>query len=228
MLTDEELQNIAPFPIVRAPGAQVAETWQALRQKPGVAPALLGNREAAVLLLEKARKEAESAESFIERALRLDVDGWIAERVRERPEHYAVSDAPADGVDRRALGFVPAHNYRGEPYPEVFFALIPVEAPWLVPAHLKLGGWSDCPDAAVHTAFFRRWFERYGAVVTTVADAAIEFTVERPPTTQEAARELAYEQFVYCPHLVHELMGRFANLAAALLGSPHWYLWWGR
>jgi hypothetical protein len=227
MQTDEDFERIATFPIARVPGARVAETWQDLRQRPGVTPVLLGSREAAAFMLERIGSQTESAESFIDRALSLDLDGWITERVRQKPDLYTVSDSPADGADRRASVFVPAHNYRGDPYPEVFFALIPVDAPWLAAAHLKIGGLDDCPDAAVHTAFFRRWFERYGAVVTTVADGVLEFKVERPPMTPEAARDLAYEQFVYCPYIVHELMGRLANLAATLLGNPQWYLWWG-
>lgn len=228
MLSDDDLQRIAPFPIVKVAGARVAESWQELSQRPGVAPVLMGNRDAIGFVLKELERNTDTPESIAERAQQLDVDAWLAERVRSRPDHYAIGqvDLPWDGTQRTLARFVPAHNHRGQPYSEVFFGLIPVAAPWLVPTHLRTAGYGSCPDAVVHTALFRRWHERYGAAVTTIADGVVELHVERPPTSMEAARELAIEHFVYCPDVLHQGLETIGNLAAILLQGHLWYFWW--
>jgi hypothetical protein len=78
----------------------------------------------------------------------------------------------------------------------------------------------------VHLAFFRHWHDRYGARVITVTNDIIEFAVTRPPSTPAAANELAREQFVYCPDIVHQGVNTVGNLRASLLNSPNWYFWW--
>jgi hypothetical protein len=216
----------APFELVTAPGAKAAQTWAALRQRPGVVPVLFGNRECAERVLEATKFNEDSFESIRDAGLKLDVDAWIEERVSADPEYYVIDETrsgPADVL----TGFTPAQDIlTRKPHPEVYFGLIPVEAPWLVPAYLKFGGWNECPDAVVQLAFFRRWFDRYGAVVTTVADDIIEFHVARPPATPEAALQLAREQYIYCADIVDQGVETVGNLAAALERSPAWYFWW--
>lgn len=228
MLSDEDLQRMAPFPLVSVAGTRVSESWHELRKAPGVAPVMMGNRDAVGFVLREMQRNTDSPESVAERARQLDVEAWMADRVRSRPDIYAIArlDVPWDGVARTMAAFLPAHNHRGEPYEEVFFGLIPVEAPWLVPTHLRTAGWGNCPDAVVHTAIFHRWYERYGAAVTTIADGVVELHAERPPTTPEAAHELAIEHFVYCPDTIYHGMRTIGNLAAVLLGNPLWYFWW--
>jgi hypothetical protein len=228
MLSDEELQGIAPFPLVWVPGERVSEAWSELRRRPGVAPLLLGNPESAAVLLKVAQLATESAEAVVERALKLDVDAWMAGRMRARPDLYDLRevDRPWDGVRRSVEPFVPSHDHRGDPYPDVIFGLIPAEFPWLVPTHLRTSGVANCPDSAVHTALSRRWYERHGAVMTTIADGVIEFQVERPLATLELARQVALEHFVYCPDVVHQGMVTLGNSAAALMTNHTWYFWW--
>lgn len=228
MLSDEDLQRSAPFPIVATPGARVSESWQELRQRPGVVPVLVGNRDAVSFVLKELARNTDTPEGIAQRARQLDVDAWLAQRVRSNPELYAITtlDVPWDGAKRPIRGFLPGHDHRGEPYDEVFFALIPADPPWLVPAHLRTAGWGNCPDAVVHTAICRRWYERWGAVITTIADGVVELHVERPPATMEVARELAIEHFVYCPDTIYEGVRTIGNLAGSLLDSPLWYFWW--
>jgi hypothetical protein len=222
----EDVPLAAPFDVVRVAGAEAPGRWDALRKRSGIVPVLLGNRDSAKRVLEAMQLEDESFESIRDAGLRLDVDEWIAERLRGDPEHYVVNETHTGPADRIAA-FSPAYDIlTRKPYPEVYFGLIPVDAPWLVPAYLKFGGWNDCPDAVVQLAFFRRWFERYGAVVTTVAGDVIEFNVARPPTSPEASRELALEQYVYCTDIVDQGVQTLGNLTAALQGSSNWYFWW--
>lgn len=222
----ESVPLSAPFEVIRIPGADAPGTWDALRKRPQIAPVLLGDRDSAGRVLETMLSNRHTFESIRDIGLRLDVDEWIAECLREEPERFEVDEAQTGPADR-IPAFTPAYDLRTrKPYPEVFFGLIPVETPWLVPAYLKVGGWNDCPDGAVQLAFFRRWFERYGAVVTTVADDVIEFNVARPPTSPEAARQLAWEQYVFCIDIVDQGVQTLGNLTAALQGSSNWYFWW--
>ncbi|HEY0683472.1 MAG TPA: DUF4253 domain-containing protein [Steroidobacter sp.] len=121
------------------------------------------------------------------------MQGWLAERIEENAEYFEYEEEEAEDVGSIPC-FTPALDIStGEPLEEVCFGLIPVESPWLVPAFLKFGGWNDCPEASVHLAFFRRWFEQYGAEVVTVTNDVIEFRVSRPPRTPEEAKQLAIE-----------------------------------
>jgi hypothetical protein len=230
MLSDEDLQRMSPFPIVGTPGARVMETWEELRQRPDVTPVMVGNRDSAEHVLQELAKDTGTAESVLEQALKLDCDAWLAERVRARPDHFSTDgiDLPWDGVERRLHLFVPSRDARGEPHAEVFFALVPAPAsePWRVATYMRTAGANDCPDAVVHTALCKRWYERYGAVITTIADGVFEFHVERPPTTMEAAHALALELFIYCPDDVHQGAITIGNLAGGVLNGKVWFFWW--
>lgn len=83
-----------------------------------------------------------------------------------------------------------------------------------------------CPSPEVQVAFCKCWFDRYGAVITSVLVDIVGFSAERPPSSLEQARELAWEQFVYCPDSVHQGIGTVNNLAKTLVGSRNWFFWW--
>jgi hypothetical protein len=230
MLSDEELQSISPCPLLRVAGDKVSETWEEQRRRPGVAPVLLGNRTAAAVVLQEGQRAGGSVAAVLEQALKLDVEAWKAERIRAKPDLYDVSkvDGPWDGVDRRIGPFIPSHDHRGVPYPEVFFALVQVEAPWQVPAHLRNNGLGDLPSSVVQVALFKRWYERYGAVLCTIADSVIELQLESSPMlTMEEAHALAVELFIYCPDNIHQGIITMGNYAAALRDTRLWYFWWG-
>lgn len=228
MLSDAELQSLAPFALMRVPGAQVAQTWQELRQRPGVAPVLLGTPDSAAMLLKLARLATETAESVVERAEKLDVDAWMAQRMRANPEVFdlAAVDFPWDGVQRQVIPFIPALDHRGDPSPYVIFGLMPVAAPWHALMHLRTPGVALCPDSAVHLALCRRWYQRHGAVLSTIADGVVEFQLEQPLPSLEVARQVALEHFAYCPDGVRQNLVTLGNSAAALMSSRSWYFWW--
>lgn len=228
MLSDKQLQRVSPVPLLRVPGRRVRETWEEHRQRRGVVPVLLGNREASSIVLSEAGRCGGSVDQVINEALHLDLDAWMAERRGSRPEHWDVKaiDRPWDGVCRRLTPFVPAYNHRGDPLDEVFFALVPAEEPWQVPAHLRSAGIGDLPRAAVQTALWHRWYERHGAEVITIADGAVELIVERPLPNMQIASEVAVEQFTYSPDIIHYGMATLGNLAAALTTNRLWYFWW--
>lgn len=227
MLSDD-VQSLAPFPLVRVAGEAVLQSWEELQTRPGVVPLMLGNQDATEFVLQEVARDTRTVEEVLQAAAGVDLDAWMAERVRECPGIFDVSaiDQPWDGVVRPIAPFIPAHDHRGNPYPEVFFALVPVREPWHVSAHLRTRGWGSCPDAPVHVAALRRWYERYGARMTTLSDGVVELAVSRPPATLEDARVLALEHFIYCPDVIHQGMRSLGNLAGALQNSPRWYFWW--
>jgi hypothetical protein len=216
----------APFELVTAAGAYAEKTWRELCGRPGVIPVLLGDNDTVDRTLEALSYNSDSFERIQEIGQGLDVRQWIEQRIEDEPEYYTF-DMTTSGDAGVSPLFYPAYDVlTRKPRPEVFFGLIPVGSSWLVPAYLKIGGWNDCPDASVHVAFFRSWFERYGAEVVTVANDVVEFHVTRPPRTMEQAQELAREQYVYCTDIVEQGVGTVGNLAATLLGSDRWFFWW--
>ena len=110
--------------------------------------------------------------------------------------------------------------------PIVYIALIPTVTSWHIPAHLKAGGWNECPEAKEHCAVFRYWRDRYGAEIVCMSDDTFEMQVSRPPETREQAIELAEEQYGYCADIVDQGVGTIEALAATLLNSKIWYFWW--
>jgi hypothetical protein len=113
-----------------------------------------------------------------------------------------------------------------------------VDVPWQVPAYLQLGGmdtWSHSAgsidgafgmEPQVHAAILKYWYERWGAEVVAATAGDLELQVLRPPMTQDAALELAKEQYMYCRDLVEQNTGSVAVLANLLVNSSVWWFWW--
>lgn len=214
-----------PFECIVLHGTEAEARLRELT-RPGVVPVLLGDREGLVAAAESISLTEESFEELVAHGLELNVEEWIEQRFRGDPEYY-VMDETRTGTAAPIESLMAACDFvTGRPLKEVHIGLIPVESPYLVPAYLKAGGWNDCPPSSVHTALFRRWFERYGAIVRSVSNDIIEFEVARPPESYEAALQLAREQFAYCPDIVHQGVGTIGDLADSLNGSRYWYFWW--
>jgi Domain of unknown function (DUF4253) len=128
--------------------------------------------------------------------------------------------APAAGYS------IPFDLLTSKPHPKVHVALLPVREHWQVPQHLRLGGWNECPDAAVHAAMMREWGERFGAEVVCANFDTLELRVARPPRRRDEARKLAREHYLYCSDIVEQGVGSVEALALALLRAPTWYFWW--
>lgn len=215
-----------PFEYLTIHGKDVVEEMRQAEMRSGVVPVLMGNREAFEGTVELIEENSTDFDEIREAGLKLNVEEWIKSRIEESPEYYEVEEGATGVVDTTPL-FTPARDIlSGKFEPEVFIGLIPVETHWLVPAYLKPGGWNECPEPEVQLAFFHRWHERYGARVVTVTSDIIEFAVSRPPATADEARDLAWEQFVYCADIVHQGVQTLGNLQATLINSPNWFFWW--
>jgi hypothetical protein len=150
----------------------------------------------------------------------------MRERIEADQVNFETDGRDSDSVEQAEPLSVARDILSRKPKKEVIIGLIPAPEPWQVPAVLRPGDWNDCPGPEVHVALFKRWYERYGAIVTSMSFDVIEFSVERPPRTMEDARGLAREQFVYCTDIVHQGVGTLDNLARALLNAGNWYFWW--
>lgn len=219
----------APFEFVVVPGNETAGKLEELRKRGGtmpVVPVVLGGRPEFDNVVELIELNEGSYEDILRRGLQVDVEDWLKQRLEDDPDHYRTEEKDADEAAPADPLTVTRDVLTGEFKKEVFIGLIPVSESWQVPAYLKTGGWNDCPEAEIQVAFFRRWFDRYGAVVTSIAGDVIEFRVQDPPRTQDEAHKLAMEQFIYCSDIVHQGLGTVNNLAASLLKSHNWYFWW--
>lgn len=218
-----------PWKTMAIPGAKALETALALRSTQLThIPVALGDDEDLERLLEAMEYSSSSTEDIIQAGAALDLQTWLKERVAAEPDYYMEDDSESspDVEPAQASPLFLAFDVSGKPKAKVHIALIPTTKPWEVPAHLKLGGWNECPAAEVHVAFFKSWLERYGALVTGIGPDTIEFSVAKPPQTLEDARTLAHEQFVYCADIVHQGVVSVENLAKVLVNSNNWYFWW--
>jgi Domain of unknown function (DUF4253) len=107
----------------------------------------------------------------------------------------------------------------------VTLGLFPTKNGWEIPAHLNLGGWNECPEAAAHVRLMKRWSEEYGAELVGVNGDTVEMLAHRPPQTREDALRLAGEQFLYCEDIVIQGTQTLETLAAGLLGNKIWFFW---
>ncbi len=184
--------------------------------------------------------ETVAPEVIIDCALQLDVERWFQE------EGIASALDPVREAQHGQASFPPLafriHEQRRFPLtlpPSAApIALVPVDVPWQVPAYLHLGGmdtWRHAVggiegtygmDPHVHVAILKYWYEHWGAEVVAATRGDLELQVLRPPTTPEAALELAQEQYMYCSDLVDQNTRSVAVLAKLLLGSPAWWFWW--
>ena len=213
--------------VLRVHGSRAVDLWRGLRgaiEKTGCWPVLLGKPE---LLIDVEKDDARSPGQIIEASRGIDASAWFERRVEKEPDVYEVEEASWPWKVARSKAFqTPYDVLGGKPLPEVLVALVPTRLSWEVPAHLKYGGWNECPGAEEHVALLKRWHDLHGADVACMADDVVEMEVARPPADREAALKLAREHFIYCSDIVHQGTESLERLAATLLGSRVWYFWW--
>jgi hypothetical protein len=223
-------QRTGSFEIASCPGECALKYLEQLRNEgrsAGFIAVLLGGKDDVDSLAENRKLDKTSAEEYLRLAADVDVEKWLKKQVEDDPEQYSSemgewpSGAPEGGSMLAHLDILTK-----KPKKVVYIAKITTPRNWEAPAYIGMGGWNACPDAAVLTAFAKRWHERYEAEIVSITHDVMEFSVAKPPVTKEAAIELAKEQYIFCPDIVDQGVGDVSTLAATLLNSNYWYFWW--
>lgn len=223
-------ENAGGFQVVYCPGAEAPRYLQQLRNEgrtAGFTAILLGGDDEASMLAEDSKFSGSSIEERLRLAATVDVEEWLKGRLEVDPEVY-MAEAGEWPDEPSPAGTMGAHLdiLSRKPKDRVAIAKLPTPRIWEAPAYVGMGGWNECPDASVITAFARRWHERYAAEIISITHDVMEFTVSKPPTDRESALSLAREQYVFCSDIVDQGVGDIAALAATLLNSSYWYFWW--
>lgn len=114
----------------------------------------------------------------------------------------------------------------GKFHDRVHILLIPTKFGWEVPAYLRWGDWNACPPPEYHVAALRSWNRDFAADLVGMNGDTINLQAANRPTTRETATKLAREQYAYCPDIIDQGVGTISALAATLMASEWWYLWW--
>lgn len=214
-------------------GGEALETWQTLRglvDVMGCWPVVVGAFESFDDIAYRGGT-ARSPHEIIEEGMRLDVEQVLRERVElynaayGRPLAEGLQRGPWPGADEIEQA---GSTLAGGQFERVHIVLLPTVEGWQVPAYLNFGGWNDCPRAPEHVCILKHWHEQYGADLMGMTDTTIEMRVSRPPRERNNAMTLALEHYVYCNETIgYDLVtNTLEDLAARLLGTPLWYVWW--
>lgn len=114
----------------------------------------------------------------------------------------------------------------GKFYDRVHILLIPTKFGWQVPAYLRWGDWNACPPPEYHVAALRSWSHDFSADLVGLNGDTINLRAANRPKTRETATRLARQQYAYCPDIIDQGVGSISALAATLMASEWWYLWW--
>lgn len=180
------------------------------------------NEDADVLCMEKVRKfRTEALDKRLESGKEL-LDERLCQ-LREDMEDAGDDDFDEDeeDVDGEAVnGF-----YNIQETNSLILAEIPVRNAWEVFAWLPFGGWNECPDEIELMSVAKYWYECYKAVPATMSSDVLEFCVPCP-VHKEECRQLAFEQYAFCPDIVDQGVGSVKALEKMLSKSTVWFFWW--
>lgn len=148
----------------------------------------------------------------------LDVTPW------DKPE--GPSNWPAPETVVSSEGPTVHLSLHRKPLPRVHIVYLPARDSTEIPAWLNLGGWNDCPDAAVQVAMLRKWRDAYGAELVGVSHDTMDIRVKRRPHTREEALRLVGELAEFCSDLTEDSVEQQEKIAAELMASDWWFFWW--
>lgn len=143
-----------------------------------------------------------------------DNPGW--QKFRSEPAYNNVTNDCFTGV---------LWDKKGKTEHDLILAEIPVQHPWQVFAWCPYGDWNACPDADIHFAVARYWYEQYGATPMAIGSDFIIYQLPKPVDDDRAAT-LAEEQFAYDEDIVTQGVGSINTLDRMLRESRYWYFWW--
>lgn len=110
-------------------------------------------------------------------------------------------------------------------------AVVDTARPADIPAVMGWGGTINYrhQDLVGVSAVLRSWEERFGAVLTVMADAVLLLSVADPPTSRDEAERVATEHFSFCPDQHDPQNGTLytpRTYAKTIQGKRWWRFWW--
>jgi hypothetical protein len=233
------------FFIFSIPRRQAYPLWLTLRNHKTITahwPLILGTGEdAAFYQQDLSDPDLDSVAQIISNAHLLNRHTWFSDRLRELgyaprhedpdPDRQSIDDAPGPWLAEitpkwRSWYEMSIFRQSTTDITPVIVALFPTTKCWEAPAWLKYGNWNACPEPEGHILLWHHWYHQFDAEPVALAGDTLEFRVQRPPTNQVAALQLAYEHFAYCPDRTDEDVELIASLAALLLNTSSWFFWW--
>lgn len=186
-----------------------------------------GSEEDKSYIEESMEASEQSASEIIAAAESIDIQEWFSNKRKALETDFSDSLGNWLGESEAKQGLTLAFDMMtGQPHQDLVGAQIATDESWQIPAFFKYGGWNECPDPALHCAIWKYWQEKYGAHIVGVSNDVIEAYVTKPPATQQAAIELAIEQYLYCADIVDQGVETISNLGSAIINHHAWYFWW--
>jgi Domain of unknown function (DUF4253) len=214
-----------PYELHRVPGSQALEKFHELRKRTDGVPIILGNETEFLDVIDDMSETPKlGVEALLFAADLLNPGTYLREIIDTNRTKFNSPDRgpwPKKPLQRNRFQMLEENKDS-----EVFISIIPTGESWKIPCYLYLHDYNCHPRADVHSALFKHWFQRYGAVPVCIQHDQIELQVERRPKSQEEALQLALEHYAYCPDYVMQGLTCIEDLAAELLNSSVWYFWW--
>lgn len=190
-----------------------------------------GSHEDKQYIDEAMASSSRRCEDILAASNNIDVAHWFQQRQLELEKEWG-NELPQmlgawAGETKEKPGFSLGFDMlSGQAHEKLIGVIIESKDSWEIPAHFSYGDWNDCPSPELHCAIWRYWQEKYGAHIVGVSNDVIEAFIINPPTSKDAAMELAIEQYLYCPDIVDQGVETISNLASSLMNHQVWYFWW--
>ena len=131
---------------------------------------------------------------------------------------FIEGDYKFDDSNKNNLKFLTIFNNEGNLKDNVILVKVPTTKPYEILAYFGMGS----EDIAI----VKYWYEKYGAIPTSITYDEIEFYVERPPQTLEETKKLAVEHYAFCYGLLWGCYDTLEEVASTIYKNVHWYFWW--
>jgi hypothetical protein len=221
-----------PFEIVEAAGDNALAKWQELKAAGRGVPVVIGDIDGVLeLFLPAEDATLRSVQEILAAAdaIRFPNDLDKMRRIESDDEEPRwkppLGEWPAEVAN--SPGLAVAYDVLSDsPLPKVHIVLVATDDPTTVPAHLRLGGWNECPAPEYHVAALRHWRDRYGAELVGLNMDTFNLRVTRKPATRDEAIALAHVQYAYCNDIVDQGTESISRLAAELMAHDWWFFWW--
>ncbi|URW76414.1 DUF4253 domain-containing protein [Sphingomonas donggukensis] len=227
---------------VTVPGAQALSAWQKLRDAGRGWPVVVGDDEGLERIADQftmgdpkvsgvdmpgmdLRSPAQILEIANKIQFPADLRKWSG---AYQPEDLRapLGEWPKEVGDAAPGLTIATDLVSGKVHDKVHILLVPAKFSWEVPAYLRWGDWNACPPPEYHVAALREWHQRFGTELVAINGDTMNLKATSRPKNRDDALALARDQYGYCPDIIDQGVGSISALAATLMQSEWWYLWW--